>query len=408
MENANLILKLQAVFVAGWTLVRFIRPDPGRHRLNPEPRFLFLVISWLASISLSLLMSPYGLNSETHAISRYLQTIMHVAFAWAVFDVMKRDQRSRILLPAILPGIMITILGYYLYAGFTDNLRVMHAERDWLHAPPLHAHIRHTGYMITAALSVSMAHFATSESRKVMAMQAGFMTLGWAFLFWCGGRASMLSSLLVMAGLLCLLKHQKAKPLKHAGCMMGAAFLGLLIAEYMAVFPWNGALQGIIRSIPDDMTINEINRTGSGRLLFWKTSLESLHGHVWFGLGPQGYFNMPNRVYGLHPHNVLIQFLVEWGVSGTLLFLALIYSLIVKGYTLVMRTNIDDYRVVAGAVIVVLTVNGLADGTWYHPQPSMYLALAFAAWTQGAGTTAGSTKTPSRDINVMDWHDARS
>ena len=102
-----------------------------------------------------------------------------------------------------------------------------------------------------------------------------------------------------------------------------------------------------------------------------------------FGLGPQGYLLMPNHIFGVHPHNIIVQFVVEWGVSGTVLFL----FLLIKGFWVGLKRNvletgksINKYKLVAGAVITTLSIHALFDGTYYHPQPSIYLAIAFAIW----------------------------
>ena len=39
------------------------------------------------------------------------------------------------------------------------------------------------------------------------------------------------------------------------------------------------------------------------------------------------------------------------------------------------------YALSAGAVIISLTALGMVDGTYYHPQSTFYLAIAFAAWS---------------------------
>ena len=93
---------------------------------------------------------------------------------------------------------------------------------------------------------------------------------------------------------------------------------------------------------------------------------------------------MPNRIYGAQPHSFLVQFLLEWGLVGGLLFLGLLLYGFWRGFiehVVRARGELDVASLLAGTIIVALTVHRLVDGTYYHPQPSLYLALAFAVWT---------------------------
>ena len=107
-------------------------------------------------------------------------------------------------------------------------------------------------------------------------------------------------------------------------------FLGL--SQQVSLFEWNG-FHRHLTPIEKPITTTElsnINQISTGRSEMWALSLQAMSASPWFGLGPYGYFFIENRSYGDQPHNFLIQFLVEWGVIGTLLLLfALI--LVLKG-----------------------------------------------------------------------------
>ena len=114
--------------------------------------------------------------------------------------------------------------------------------------------------------------------------------------------------------------------------------------------------------------------------------------HLIFGLGPNGYWFMPNRIFEVQLHSLLWQFLVEWGLADSLTFLGLLLYRFWRGFPgRVVRAcgELDIVALSAGVIFVVLTVQRLVDGTYYHPQPSLYLALAFAIWTQPRQSEAG-------------------
>ena len=161
--------------------------------------------------------------------------------------------------------------------------------------------------------------------------------------------------------------------------------VGLLISDWSAVFSWNGVVDYVVTRALESQDPNTFGSGfESGRFDIWRGSWQSVQEHLLFGLGPNGYWFMPNRITGVQPHSFLVQFLLEWGLSGALLFLGLLLYGFWRGFlehVVRARGDFDVVSLSAGTVIVVLTVHGLVDGTYYHPQPSLYLALAFAIWT---------------------------
>ena len=102
---------------------------------------------------------------------------------------------------------------------------------------------------------------------------------------------------------------------------------------------------------------------------------------------------------GDQPHNLVLQFVLEWGVVGSAIFLALLAYAFFRGLAAhIVRAGreVDLAALSAGSVIVALTVHALVDGTYFHPQPSFYLALAFAVWTLPRRSEKGSASSNSR------------
>lgn len=378
--NANLILYLQAFFFLSFLTLRILGVRGLSLGQSGYGFLLALILAWTASVTISMVISPYSLVAQAVARDRYLQTLMHVIFGLLVYTTIKRFERKPWILLAMIPLTVLMVLLIYVTQWHMDPLYAMHDETVWFDSPPMQDHIRHTGYQITAALAVLIAGFSTLKNPGKQLWLAMLISLFWGFLFWCGGRSSIVSVVAATMATGCFRFLRKQPVQMFAVWMVGSAIVGFLLAESMAVFPWNGLLQGIFKSVPVSFTGDEINRIGSNRIMFWKTSLASLQGHALFGLGPQAYKFMPNHIYGLQPHNMFIQFLVEWGVIGTTLFLATLFKLIRRGWIDACRTGFSSGKQMAAVMIIALTVNGLTDGTWYHPQPSMYLAMAFAVW----------------------------
>ncbi|MDG1707335.1 MAG: hypothetical protein P8H03_01165 [Emcibacteraceae bacterium] len=92
---------------------------------------------------------------------------------------------------------------------------------------------------------------------------------------------------------------------------------------------------------------------------------------------------MPDKVHGVQPHNVFLQFIVEWGFVGATFAIWGLWLAFYKG----LRRNISSIaenssisRLASGLIIVSLSTLGLVTGPFFHGQPLLYLSIAFAIW----------------------------
>ena len=389
--NATVISLYELIFVLVYVaLLRHLPRTAGSGRTT---RILLVAIAlWMVCITISFVASPYDVAATVPGRLRYLQTISHVVFFGAVRDFLCRVRLPVTWLLMVIPasGFAVALMAAYLLIG-ADGQNPAVSER-WFNDPPFNSHIRHSGYQIAAGVGALTAFFV-SGSRASPARVALLLVLIvlCAFLLWMGGRASILSVLTAFALLAAAVRIKGV-----AGGGLWLAFTlsmaaGLVLSEWLAVFDWNGVVDLATRTA-EAVAAEDLNQLGTGRIDIWRTSWESVREHLIFGLGPNGYWFMPNRVFGVQPHSFLVQFLVEWGLAGGLLFLGLLLYGFWRGFlehVVRARGELDVASLSAGTVIVVLTVHGLVDGTYYHPQPSLYLALAFAIWTLPRRSEAG-------------------
>jgi O-antigen ligase len=160
-----------------------------------------------------------------------------------------------------------------------------------------------------------------------------------------------------------------------------------LVAHYAAQFSWNGISNSVERSVAAET----VNKLSSGRLAIWRYSIEALKDNYLFGLGSQGYLFIPGKWRSTAmPHNVIVQFLVEWGVLGTALFSSMYLYALHRGISKLRSIGLVDVQLISAAIIVVaLSVHGLTDGTFYHGKASFYLALCSAIWLGARASSSG-------------------
>ena len=383
LANATIISGYEIAFVLIYYLwSRTSSRDAEATKINSI--IAIAIVAWFGSVTISLLASPLGVAGTWPGVLRYQQTVFHVIFFIAVRDFFSRFEPPVHWILLVIPASCLAVaLGMAYLLLNLDHFDAATGEL-WFTDPPFNSHIRHTGYQVAAGVSALSVFFVSGSRVPVNRMLLlPVLVILCAFLLWMGGRGAVFS-VLAAFGLLAFalwVKGVRSWNLWLAFSLSIGA--GLLLSEWLAVFSWNGVVDLATRTV-EAAGAKDLNQLATGRLGLWLTSWDSVKDHLLFGLGPQGYWFMPNRVFGIQPHSFLVQFLVEWGLVGGLLFLGLLLYGFWRGFlehVVRARGGLDIASLSAGTMIVALTVHGLVDGTYYHPQPSLYLALGFAVWT---------------------------
>ena len=382
--NATVISGYEIVFVLVYAILSRVSPGAAE---SPKTNLIVLiaVAAWFGSVTISLVASPYDMVREGPGLLRYEQTAAHLAFFIAVRQFFGS---YRVPVHWALLAIPASCLAVVAFAGYL-LLGLDQFDADvsfrWFHDPPFNSHIRHTGYQVTAGAAVLIAFFA--DGNRVPLARAPVwlaLTVLLAFLLWLGGRGAALS---VLAAFILLAIALRIMGAKSRGLWLAfalSAALGLILSDSLAVFDWNGVIDRVAAQPSEAAGAPDLNQFGSGRVDLWRTVLGERPGLPAVRPGSNGYWFMPNRSHGIQPHSFLVQFILEWGLVGGLLLLGLLLYGFWRGFlahVVWARSGLDISSLSAGTAIVALTVHGLVDGTYYHPQPSLYLALAFAIWT---------------------------
>ena len=288
----------------------------------------------------------------------------------------------KVVLATIYLPIVITAILFFIYLYKTD---LRYASSAWFYHPALNFHIRHTGYQAAAAVAVVMLLiFNNSQQRYFYGLYIINIIL-WSFLFWMGGRGSILAVWITALAAVYLFYYLRVNVKNYIKHIVAFSIIGIILSEVFVVFQWNGLLSSVFRSVSSDT----VNALSSGRLFIWRSVLDSMDGYYLLGLGPHSFIHMPNSPGPAHPHSMLVQFWNEWGLIGAISFIALLLIGFIKGVKLHIRKPVAGHEpaviniesLAAASLIMVLSLHGLTDGTYYHQQPSLYLSIAFAIWT---------------------------
>jgi O-antigen ligase len=278
------------------------------------------------------------------------------------------------------------LLCLYLYTYHTDpapNASI------WALYPPMGTHVRNIGNVGAVVCVTALVMFLNRTFTKRLPdllVTAGLFA-AWTFLVWNGGRSSMAAALLTsMAVSLYSVVYAKAS-LKRVLAFVVLLVCATVLADRMSVFNWNGLQRTshLITVTSTESAAVASEEFSAGRTTIWAMSINAFKTAPWFGLGPYGYFFIPERTDDDQPHNLVIQFLLEWGIVGTVPLLALMAYCAWQGLRqLPAAFRERDFGYVYGAaVILLLTVDGLTAGTYFKFQPMVCVCMAYAIFPFG-------------------------
>lgn len=195
----------------------------------------------------------------------------------------------------------------------------------------------------------------------------------------CGGRSGWVGLIAGTAVFLIMASryHGFVIHKKHWLAGFGVVLLGL--AMYVLAAGWEFVLAritifGELETSPRGML--------SGRGEVWAMAWESFLQNPLFGAGVMNYRNMPG-VIDMHPHNWLLQILVEGGLVGAAAYLTLIGLVLVRFYGYA-KGNL--YGVAAFASLVAFLITGLANTSMFNGWWLTYfIVISILGWRAGWG-----------------------
>lgn len=339
-----------------------------------------LIISWTLSIALSMLLNE---RTETVAFLRFIQTLTHILFAYHLAQNTFTSSFVIYLCYSIISPLFIIILSmiyiYHfpesLYSEIIYGLKLNKFTNDWFNNPPFYNHIRHSGFHINIAIVCSCFLIFHYYKRNLLLMlsQTGLLLTLLSFMIWTGGRGSLLSIIFALI----VSSTLSSKFREIALIIFGCFILSIFISEFFRVYNWNGIFR-----IYNSFSAEQLETISSGRTSLWLEAIKTLNiKNIWYGHGPESFFLLGIRNYHIQPHNFIIQFIMEWGLIGTALFVGFIYNTFkyifkLKNFYLIINNHHNNLLPVM--IIITTVALALTDGSLFYPQPLFYTLLSFA------------------------------
>lgn len=304
------------------------------------------------------------------AMMRSAMTLVHLLFGFAVAHLLRVRgfENFRALWWSLLGG---TVLYIAIMIAFVFSI-AQPLRFDWLHFGLGVVNIRHAGFYVVVGAALAFGIAATEQRPRLYWLAVAAATLCCAELFWSGSRAPLLSLLAAsMVGTVLIPALRTVRlPIALVTAYAGGGALSLLHTPPLKNY-------GLFRMVlaGSEATANSMT---SGRVDLWGGSLKAFMARPIFGYGEAQFITVVPEAQAIyyHPHNILLQSLVQWGAVGTLLFAVLAATL---WWCLFRGTR----RVGAQAVPAFLAINTFAvyamfDGVLFFVYPMMILAFLLA------------------------------
>ena len=292
--------------------------------------------------------------------------MLHGFFAVSVaFMVATKVIRTSALATAAMTGFVVYAV---LLAIFGLQLEDP-ARYDWITALPGLGNLRRVAAYASALIPLGLGVLAIRSNRAILPFVAA--CAGFFLAFWTGSRGTPIAVVVALVVTIILFRQVRAWRLLLPAAL--AAAIGLALA---IVFPVNLGGNSPARFHQDT--------TDSGRFLIWRESVDAVQASPLFGYGEgQTALVLPSdptgREFHAHPHNLLLQWLMAWGVIGATCLATLAIWL---GITLVRSASQESLPFLFAAT--ALLVHSMYDGALYDVAP----VFLFAAWVGAAGGLA--------------------
>ena len=349
-----------------------------KNEIKKKDTTIILLILFTISVTISFVTSPTKIHQFAFEWLRirYLDTITDI-FLFIFLYLYFKDSNinfNNLIKSIILPGLFFSI---FVIFAFISNKGLSNTNKEILFFDGT----RMVGMLLTFLVTFylgSMHSILQKKNIKNIFILTNFMTLAMLLM----GRGTIIAILVTYLILCALLLVNKKKFINEFIIFIFSICISILLAQIIFhIFSSDDFFFRKEGTLLD--TFDRIELWKYGYIIF----LES----PYFGKGPGGfvvaayndfytqksYGNMliNNSFTHNHPHNFIIQFMVEWGIVGTSLIFMLLITLCIRSLKNFFKFK-NNNLLIPGLSIVGLISHGLVDGALFHATFTFYFVLS--------------------------------
>lgn len=344
----------------------------------------WLILALVVSL---VLISTFSSENITVSVIKASLDATILLFGFVLFTIF-RSLLSRyaylilwlIVVLYLVVAMPITLADFWLVDETRSGFWPVYFERGKLTGLTFYNHIRHFSYhaFIASCCSLILLLWAQDKAKWLRLMSIVFTAACIVSLVLAEGRGSMLS-LVVFVFLLSYFRKGLAASLLPTIKIVAAVAVVLLALSFSPVSDNFGAdLAG--RSNVSEQSLNKIS---SGRIVFWTGAINSgiespIIGHGAASYNWQDIWGAGEKFH--HPHNFIMQFIVEYGFFGALVLVSALFKFLAPYYSVAKKSREQEDLMVPAlfSFILAYLFFGLFDGLLYHPLPMLHLVVITA------------------------------
>lgn len=199
------------------------------------------------------------------------------------------------------------------------------------------------------------------------------LSMSWCISYSLGGRGVWLA-LTASHLFLCIVvtRFWRVLFVQCLAAVLGAAFFLIL---FFLIPAWVGI----------DTVLYDGLRSGlSFREVLWRTAWSMSISNFWLGAGPMHFAASHNDI-AAHPHQMILQWMAEWGIPATILVLILIYRGVLSGTRFLRQPEGSQLDASLWVAIVGALILAQVDGVFVMPYTQTWLAIlvgiAISRWS---------------------------
>lgn len=369
---AEIVLIIFA-FARGFSPVRVVRS------LSPWKQAALAVL-----VATGFGTAVFAAPEPASALVRTCISLIHLSFGLGCLYLLRLDGAA--VRPTLWPAIVIGLCGYAvavaaLVWSIPDPLNF-----DWLYFGLGMVNIRQMAFYSAAGAAAALGLAAAASNRRAYLSYVAAAGILLALSFWSGTRGGIVALLVAFgagAVLLPALRRLSALVALASGILLGV----LLSLIHVPPSGYYGLVR-IARSGGDGTA----DAVASGRIELWAGTVRAILERPFFGYGENQFRAVVTEAGGAfnHPHNSVIQVLLQWGFIGGGCFIALAAVLCWRACLEARKGGGEALP--AFLVAASLLCLSLYEGSLYHPYPVMMIAVALSFLL-----AQGSESDPLRD-----------
>lgn len=330
--------------------------DPAAVYRNLELKTKIAIIVWSIFAVFTTFFVSSDILSSLFILMRYF--IHCIVLCCLVFLVLQSENFNvKKWIEFLTIGALLYLISLLVFVYLTRNSDSF----PWALRLPSATNIRQIGNLLSIlAIAPITALLARDHSQKAYYFLAVSLII--AFVTWTGTRGGMLG--LALGSTLGIIATFKFTSLRNIALLttswVGGALFSIPFFRPAADF-------GLFRMVK---TVTTDQQLSPGRTEMWRDTFFEILQNPFLGYGSGNFRQNMLEKYHYdfnHPHNVILQYIYDWGIFGGLAALVILLS--VGGRLLASRPQGSAVRFLAIAAFCTTLTIAMIEGTLFHPLP---------------------------------------